>query len=192
MLGPIYHPSSQPKIDDFHSGKPLYHEKKSLKGSGILLLLGINLCQTWIHVRWCSGHFVIIPLFCAGWMATIRFLSWQVAILLRRRLLAKNMRDFHRNLYKIESPPKTFKAKGRPKSFLTAVKTRQFSSFKLLNGSQLKFFPLKKWTKSLDYMAIKGACLMLVPQVPLLWCFVSFSPFAIRLCLWPCFSSIHY
>ena len=50
------------------------------------------------------------------------------------------MRDFHRNLYKIESRPKTFKAKGRPKSFLTAVKTRQFSSFKLLNGSQLKFF----------------------------------------------------
>ena len=54
------------------------------------------------------------------------------------------MRDFHRNLYKIESRPKTFKAKGRPKSFLTAVKTRQFSSFKLLNGSQLKFFSPQK------------------------------------------------
>ena len=190
MLGPIYHPSSQPKIDDFHSGKPLYHEKKVSKAQEFYYSWE-SICVKHEY-RWCSGHFVIIPLFCAGWMATIRFLSWQVAILLRRRLLAKNMRDFHRNLYKIESRPKTFKAKGRPKSFLTAVKTRQFSSFKLLNGSQLKFFPLKKWTKSLDYMAIKGACLMLVPQVPLLWCFVSFSPFAIRLCLWPCFSSIHY
>ena len=83
----------------------------------------------------------------------------------------------HRKIQKISK----FKSEGRLlKSFLNCSKNEAI--FKLLsffNGTQLKFFGGQREKKksglksSLEY-GDKGACLMLMPQVPLLWCFVSF------------------
>ena len=83
-----------------------------------------------------------------------------MAILLRKRLLdslAKNDENFIGIYTKLKVVLKLLKRK----KFFNCSKNEAIFFVKLLNGSQLRvfsyrIFPSKKWTKSLEYMAIKG------------------------------------
>ena len=88
--------------------------------------------------RWCiSGHFVIIPLFCLDGHSFSP--SWQVAILLRKRLLdslAKNDENFIGIYTKLKVVLKLLKRK----KFFNCSKNEAIFFVKLLNGSQLRVF----------------------------------------------------